>query len=549
MRVADTIVEVLKTEGVPFVAGFPGDDLLPLWDALYECGDIPLIVTRHEQASVFMADGYARSSGEPGVAIVTNGPGRTNALTAILNAFTDSVPLVVLFGHTSLKFLGKGALQEAPYLNFFAPVAKWVFGIPSADRVAEAFRRAFTLARSGRPGPVILEVSEDILTDEIERTPYRRTRRVRFGPDASDVDSALALMRESRRPLVYAGRGALSAGATEELKTLVETYSIPFMTSLLAKGTVPEDHPLCLGLGGYPRALYSTAPAQRYAEEADLVIALGCSFPQLATSNWLPKPAETHLIQVDVDPAELQKNYLADVTVLSDAKLFLQDVLRKAPEVLGRWRREEGPSVLEEVRVAKARWLDSWKPRLTSDEVPMNPFRVSWELGRLLDRHNTILLHDAGTTRAYISHHYETLFPKGFIGFGNTSAMGWSTPAAMGVKLGHPGMTVVNVIGDGSFGMTGMEIETAARNDIRTVTVIFNNQCLNATRDRQLRRFGKREIGILLGGDYAGLARALGAYGERVERPGELKTALDRALKHPGPAVLEVIVKPLEPRP
>jgi len=506
-------------------------------------------VTRHEQASVFMADGYARSSGEPGVAIVTNGPGRTNALTAILNAFTDSVPLVVLFGHTSLKFLGKGALQEAPYLDLFAPVAKWVFGIPSADRVPEAFRRAFTLARSGRPGPVILEVSEDILTDEIERTPYRRTRRVRFGPDASDVDSALALMRESRRPLVYAGRGALSAGATEELKTLVETYSIPFMTSLMAKGAVPEDHPLCLGLGGYPRALYSTAPAQRYAEEADLVIALGCSFPQLATSNWLPKPAETHVIQVDVDPAELQKNYLADVTVLSDAKLFLQALLHKAPEVLGRWRREEGPTALEGVRVSKARWLDSWKPRLTSDEVPMNPFRVSWELGRLLDRHNTILLHDAGTTRAYISHHYETLFPKGFIGFGNTSAMGWSTPAAMGVKLGHPGKTVVNVIGDGSFGMTGMEIETAARNDIRTVTVIFNNQCLNATRDRQLRRFGKREIGILLGGDYAGLARALGAYGERVERPDDLKTTLDRALSHPGPAVLEVIVKPLEPRP
>ena len=549
MRVADYIVEILKTEGVPFIAGFPGDDLLPLWDALYECGEIPLIITRHEQATVFMADGYARSSGEPGVAIVTNGPGRTNALTAIVNAFTDSVPLIVLFGHTSLKFLGKGALQEAPYLDLFAPMAKWVFSIPSADRVAEAFRRAFTLARSGRPGPVILEVSEDIITAEIERTPYPKTRRVRFGPDSEDVDRALALMRESRCPLVYAGRGALSAGATEELKTLIETYSLPFMTSLMAKGTIPEDHPLCLGLGGYPRALYSTAPAQKYAEEADLVLALGCSFPQLATSNWLPKPAETRLIQVDVDPAQLQKNYLADVTVLGDVKLFLQDLLRKAPEALGRWRREAGKSVLEEVRASKDEWLDSWKARLTSDEIPMNPFRVSWELGRLLDRRNTILLHDAGTTRAYISHHYETLFPNGFIGFGNTSAMGWSTPAAMGVKLGHPEKTVVNVIGDGSFGMTGMEIETAARNGIRTLTIIFNNQCLNATRDRQLRRFGNREIGILLGGDYAGLARCLGAYGERVERPGDLKPALDRAFKHPGPAVLEVMVKPLEPRP
>jgi len=548
MRVADCIVEILRTEGIRFVSAFPGDDLLPLFDAFYQTPDIPLMLTRHEQGAVFMADGYARSAGEPGVAMVTQGPGRCNALAAIVNAFTDSVPLVVIFGHTSLRFLGKGMLQEFPYLEHFVPMAKWAFSVPTPDRIPGAFRRAFTLARSGRPGPVILEVPEDILTADTERLPYTRTRRVRFAPDPGDVDQALVLMRESRRPLVYAGRGALSAGATEELKTLIETYSIPFMTSLMAKGTIPEDHPLCLGLGGYPRALYSTAPAQRYAEEADLVLALGCSFPQLATSNWLPKPAETHLIQVDVDPAQLQKNYLADVTVLGDAQLFLQDLLRKAPEALGRWRREVGKSVLEEVRTSKDQWLDSWKARLTSDEVPMNPFRVSWELGRLLDRRNTILLHDAGTTRAYISHHYETLFPNGFLGFGNTSAMGWSTPAAMGAKLAHPGKTVVNVTGDGSFGMTGMEIETAARNRIPILTVILNNQSLNATRERQHSRFPNREMGVRLGGDYAGLARALGAHGERVERPGDLKTALTRALNHPGPAVLEVMIKPLEPR-
>lgn len=549
MRIADFIVEILKIERVPFIAGFPGDDLLPLWDALYEREQIPLIITRHEQASVFMADGYARSSGEPGVAIVTNGPGRTNALTAILNAFTDSVPLVVIFGHTSMKLLGKGVLQEAPYLDTFAPMAKWTFSVPAPDRVVEAFRRAFTLARSGRPGPVILEIPEDILSADVEPTLYRKTRRVRSGPDSADVREALSLMGESRRPLLYLGRGALSGGASDELKTVIDTYSIPFMTSLMAKGTLPEDHPLCLGLGGYPRALYSTTPAQKFAEEADLVIALGCGFPQLATSNWLPKAPQVRLIQVDIDPAQLQKNYPADLAILSDAKLFLRALLEKAPEILGSWRKDLGTSMVQEVRASKSDWLESWRSRLSSEEIPMNPFRVSWDLGRFLDRRNTILLHDAGTTRAYISHHYETLFPNGFIGFGNTSAMGWSTPAAMGAKLGHPEKTVVNVTGDGAFGMTAMEIETAARNGIRTLTIVYNNRCLNATRDRQLRRFGKREIGVLLGGDYAGLARSLGAYGERVERPVDLKPALDRALKHPGPAVLEVIVKPLEPRP
>ena len=531
------------------MAGFPGDDILPLFDALYKCPEIPLILTRHEQATGFMADGYARSTGEPGVALVTKGPGRSNVLTSIVNAFTDCVPMVFLFGHSSRKSLGKGVLQEVPYLETFASVAKWTFSIPSPDRVPEAFRRAFTLARSGRPGPVILEITEDISAADIEAAPYTRTSRIRFAPDPEYVDQALALLRESNRPLVYAGRGALYAKASEELRTFIEAYSLPVMTTLPGKGVVPEDHPFCLGLGGYPRAAYSTGPAKKYAEEADLILALGCSFRQHATSRWLPKPANTRLIQVDVDPAELHKNYRADLAILSDVKLFLQAMLRKAPEVIGRWRQGTGKEIAGEIRGVKTKWLDSWKERLTTDEIPMNPYRVCWDLGHILDRHSTIMLHDAGTARAYIAHHYETLFPLGFIGFGGTSSMGWSTPAAMGAKLAHPDKVVVNVTGDGSFGMTGMEIETAARHGIRTLTIILNNQSLNATRQTQHGRFEGREIGIVLGGDYATLAQALGGYGERVAKPEDLKGAVTRALNHPGPAVLDVLVKPLEPRP
>ena len=531
------------------MAGYPGDDILPLFDAFSRCPEIPLILTRHEQAAVFMADGYARSTGEPGVAMVTNGPGRANAFSATLNAFTDCVPLVLLFGHNPLKFLGKGMLQEAPYLEDFASVAKWVFSIPSPERIPEVFRRAFTLARSGRPGPVILEIPGDIAMADMDRSPYIKTRRVRFAPDPKDVDQALALLQQSQRPLIYAGRGALYAEATPELMTFSETYALPVMTTLVAKGTIPEDNPFCLGLGGYPRAAYSTVPAQKYAEEADLVVALGCSFSQFATSNWLPKPSRAKLIQVDVDPAQLHKNYPAELAILADAKLFLQTLLQRGPEALGPWREGMRKSVVEKIRRLKKQWLESWEPRLTSVEVPMNPYRVCWDLGQLLDRHNTILLHDAGTTRVYISYHYETLFPNGFLGFGNTSCLGWSTPAAMGAKLAHPEKTVVNVSGDGAFGMTGMEIETAARNGIQSLTVILNNGCLNASRERQRARFQDQEHGVLLGGDYAALAQALGAYGERVERPEELEGAVLRALEHPGPAVLDISVKPLEPRP
>jgi acetolactate synthase-1/2/3 large subunit len=321
----------------------------------YNCAEIPLIVTRHEQATVFMADGYARSTGEPGVAVVTNGPGRTNALTAILNAYSDSVPLVVLFGHTAFKFLGKGMLQEKPYLDSFAPYAKWTFSIPSPDRVPDAFRRAFTIARSGRPGPVILEIPEDILTGEIERTPYAKTRRVRFGPDLGDVDRALELIRESHHPLVYAGRGALYSGATE-LRSFVETYSVPFMTSLMAKGTIPEDHPLCLGLGGYPRAMYSTQLAQKYAEEADLVLALGCSFPQLATSIFCLSHRRAVLFRTSHGTSELPSG----VNCLSDVKLCCRLSVRPRVLVSG-----ERSGKIGHRGVGESKQWRIMKPRLT----------------------------------------------------------------------------------------------------------------------------------------------------------------------------------------
>jgi acetolactate synthase I/II/III large subunit len=549
VRVADAIVDILQTEDVKFVSTLPGDDILPIFDALHQNGRIPLILTRHEQATVYIADGYARSTGEVGVAMVTKGPGRCNAFTAIVNGFTDCVPLVVIFGHSSRKQLAKGMLQEVPYLDTFQTMAKWTFSVPSAERIPEVFRRAFTLARSGRPGPVIIEIPQDISMAQAELPPYQKTRRVRFGPDPDDVEKLIELMQQAKRPLIYAGRGALWSGATQHLIKVAEAYAIPVMATLPAKGAMPEDHPLCLGLGGYPRAVYSTGQSRKFAEEADLVIALGCSFRQHATSSWLPIPAQAKLVQVDIDAAELHKNYAADLVILSDIDLFLRALIAQARARLSDWRRGMASEIAEEIKELKAKWMDSWNPRLRSDEIPMNPYRVCWDITHQLDRSKTILLHDAGVTRAYVSHHYEALNPLGFIGFGGTSAMGWSTPAALGAKLGNPDKTVVNFTGDGSFGMTGMEIETAARNDIRTLTVILNNESLGASRETLHDRFKGHEIGISLRGDYAGVARALGAFGERIDKPADLQPALARALTHEGPAVLEVRVKPLEPRP
>ena len=548
-RAADALVDILRTEGVKFVSTLPGDDILPIFDALHQNGQVRLILTRHEQATVYIADGYARSTGEVGVAMVTKGPGRCNAFTAIVNAFTDCVPLVVIFGHSSRKQWAKGALQEVPYLDTFQTMAKWTFSVPSPERIPEVFRRAFTLARSGRPGPVIIEMPQDISMAQAEIPPYQKTRRVRFGPDPDDVDKLIELLQSANRSVDLRRARRVWSGATDALVQVAETYALPVMATLPAKGAMPEDHPLCLGLGGFPRAVYSTGQSRKFAEEADLVIALGCSFRQHATSSWLPKPAHAKLVQVDIDAAELHKNYPADLVILSDIQLFLRALLQQGKEKLVTYRKGMATDVAAEIKELKNKWLDSWNPRLTSDEIPLNPYRVCWDLTHQLDPKKTILLHDAGVTRAYVSHHYEALNPLGFIGFGGTSAMGWSTPAALGAKLGNPDKTVVNFTGDGSFGMTGMEMETAARNDIRTLTVILNNESFGASRETLHERFNGHEIGISLRGDYAGVARALGAFGERVDKPEELKPALKRALAHPGPALLEIAVKPLEPRP
>src|SRR6267142_372232 len=355
MRAADALVDILRTEGVKFVATLPGDDILPIFDALHENGQVPLILTRHEQATVYIADGYARSCGEPGVAMVTKGPGRCNAFTAIVNAFTDCVPLVVIFGHSSRKQLAKGMLQEVPYLDTFQTMAKWTFSVPSAERIPEVFRRAFTLARSGRPGPVIIEVPQDISMAQADLPPYQKTRRVRYGPDPDDVDKLIELLQSAKHPLIYAGRGALWSRATDDLVKLSETYALPVMATLPAKGAMPEDHPLCLGLGGYPRAVYSTGQSRKFAEEADLVLALGCSFRQHATSSCLPKPANVKLVQVDIDPAELHKNYPADLVILSDIELFLRALGQQAPQQLASWRKGMATDITAEIKELKGK--------------------------------------------------------------------------------------------------------------------------------------------------------------------------------------------------
>lgn len=405
------------------------------------------------------------------------------------------------------------------------------------------------LAPGERPALSRLVSSTYLDEEQAVYEPVRR--RFRSAGDPVDIDRAAELLAKAERPVLYAGAGVLYAEAWDELRELAELLSAPVMTTLNAKSAFPEDHPLALGLGGFPIGLFATKQAVHFSRTADVCLAIGVSFKPSATRG-APQPRDIKLIQVDSDFTEVNKIYRPDVAIVGDAKLVLRGIIET---IRGHHRvRRNGldRDVVDTIARLKREWLEEWMPALTSEKVPINPYRLSWEINNTVDRRNTIILHDSGSVRGYLCHHYEALIPRGFLGFGGQSAMGWSMGAAMGAKLGNPDKTVINYIGDGSFGMTGMDFETAVRNRIPILTVVVNNEALNMSMETRRQQFGERYIWVELSGNYAEMARALGGWGRRVETPDEIVPALREALEvtqggHP--ALLEVKVERLIPEP
>lgn len=544
MRGAEGLVNALKAEGVEFVAGFPGGGMVDVIDALIDVPEITSILTRHERVAVDIADGYARASGKPGVAIVSQGAGGAHAFAGLAQAYSDNSPVLAILGHVPRRSIGNQEVQEIQNLEVFRSVTKWVARINMIQRVPEMMRRAFTCLRSGRPQPVALELPADVGAEEV---PDEELAYLPVGPgwrsagDPADVEAAAVALIEAKLPVIYAGAGVLYADGAQELMELAELLQAPVMSTLNSKSVFPEDHPLSLGLGGYPKSRFGTKPALCFAQRADVVLAIGNSFKSMATMR-LPRPEGVTLIHVNVDEQEINKNYQADLAILGDAKLVLSQLTEAVKSLEGGKGREKNEELQREIRAVREDWLSEWMPRLTSDEVPINPYRVTWDIMHGVDRRKTILLHDSGYPRPHSCHHYQALFPGGFMGMGGQSAMGWSLGAAMGAKLAHPDKMVVNVMGDGAFGMTGIDLETAVRHAIPILCVVVNNSSLGITAEGQ-----KRRHMVDLSGDYSRVATGLGALAERVEAPAEIIPALKRARKELDegrPALLEIIVKP-----
>ncbi|MEC9286805.1 MAG: thiamine pyrophosphate-binding protein [Chloroflexota bacterium] len=550
MRGADAIVRALEQEGVEYIAGFQGGGLNPLWTGLRNSETIKVFAARNERLGVEIADGYARATGKVGVAMTGTGPGATNTLTGIAGAFADNIPVLLLMGQVPLAQLGKEVQQEVS-ASIFDTLVKWRGTMAKVEDIPSIMRRAFTALRSGSPGPVVLEMPQDVLMTEVPDgsllyEPVGPGRKA--APAADEVAKAADLLVNAKNPVLNLGGGVLSAEAWDEAKELAELLSMPVATTLVAKGVFPEDHPLSMGMGCYPRSRYASGASLHMNRKADVVLAVGNSYRLPNGTDGRPIPESVSLIHVNADEHDLNKQYQADVPILADAKLALRAILDAVKERIGPGKGGLKEEVVAEIKQAKDKDLGAWEPVFNDTSTPTNGYRVVQELAKIIDPDKTIALHDAGGSRGYMSPFWNATKPRSYLGMGGMAAMGWSLGGAIGAKLGRPDDLVVHLLGDASFGMVGMELETAVRMGLPTLTIVVNNEGTGGGLMGMESPTGPPPDMAKLTGNWSKVAEGLGAYSERVEDPEEVGPALERAIaatESGQAALVEVMIKPM----
>jgi acetolactate synthase-1/2/3 large subunit len=537
-------------EGVEYIAGFQGGGLNPLWTGLRNSETIKVFAARNERLGVEIADGYARATGKVGVAMTGTGPGATNTLTGIAGAFADNIPVLLLMGQVPLAQLGKEVQQEVS-ASIFDTLVKWRGTMAKVEDIPSIMRRAFTALRSGSPGPVVLEMPQDVLMTEVPDgslvyEPVGPGRKA--APAADEVAKAADLLVNAKLPVLNLGGGVLSAEAWDEAKELAELLSMPVATTLVAKGVFPEDHPLSMGMGCYPRSRYASGASLHMNRKADVVLAVGNSYRLPNGTDGRPISEGVSLIHVNADEHDLNKQYQADVPILADAKLALRAILDAVKERVGPGNGGLKEEVVAEIKQAKDKDLGAWEPVFNDTATPTNGYRVVHELAEIVDLDKTIALHDAGGSRGYMSPFWTATKPRSYLGMGGMAAMGWSLGGAIGAKLGQPDKLVVHLLGDASFGMVGMELETAVRMGLPTLTIVVNNEGTGGGLMGMDSPTGPPPDMAKLTGNWSKVAEGLGAYSERVEDPEEVGPALQRAIaatESGQAALVEVMIKPM----
>ena len=533
MKSVDAVAKILKLEGVEYLFCFPANTLI---DAAAKI-DIRPIMTRTERTLINMADGFSRMTNGKrlGVATIQAGPGSENAFAGVAQAFSDSVPILVLPGCVSRHNMDIPTNFES--VKNYAGVTKWVAQINLADRVPDMMRRAFSLLRMGHPAPVILEMPTDVATEDIQDNfEYHIPQSSRPSGDPQSVKEAIKMLMSSKKPILHVGQGVLYAEATDELVEFAELTQVPVMTTLAGKSAFPENHPLSLGTSGYT----GTGMVKHFLPKADLIFGLGCSFSKSVMSTRIP--SGKIMIQNSIDEYDINKDYAIDQAIVGDAKLVLKQLIDQAKTQLDIEPRNNPSSKVQQV---KEQWLSEWMPKLTSDEVPINPYRLIWDLMQTVDKEQTIITHDSGNPRDQMVPFYETVTPRSYIGWGKSTQLGYGLGLIMGAKLAAPEKLAINVMGDAAFGMAGMDFETAVRERIPILTIILNNSALGGY-EHHLPTATEKYGTKFLSGDYTKVAEGLGGYSEKVEAPDDIIPSIKRAQKETEagrPALLEVITR------
>jgi acetolactate synthase-1/2/3 large subunit len=533
VKVAQAIAKAMKAEGIDILFAYPVN---PLIEAAAE-EDIRTIIVRQERTGLHMADAYSRlSSGDKiGVFCMQHGPGAENAFGGVAQAYSESVPILVMpagyprrLAHYYPNFNSVSNMRQ---------VTKWAEPLTMGRAVPEVMRRAFFQLRNGRPGPVLIEVPVDVFGEDVpEGWVHRPSFQARTGPDPAAVAEAARVLAAAERPVIYAGQGVHYAKAWQALKALAEAWTIPVTTSIEGKSAFPEDHPLSLGSGG--RA--NPRPVKRFLAEADVILGVGCSFA--LTGFGVPMPAGKTIIHATLDPMDLAKDVPVAQGLIGDAELTLT-ALTAAMGGLDRSKADARAGVAGEIAELKTAWMAEWAPKLSNNAAPINPYRVVAELNRLVDKDRVIVTHDAGSPRDQMTPFWEATAPLSYIGWGKTTQLGYGLGLAMGAKLARPEHLCVNVWGDAAIGFTGMDFETAARERIPILSILFNNFSMAIEipiMPVSQAKYGSTDIS----GHYADMAKALGCYGERVTDPAEIVAALKRgiaATEAGQPALIEFI--------
>jgi acetolactate synthase-1/2/3 large subunit len=533
MRGADALARILKLEGVEVLFAYPNHALI---DAAAKIGIRPMIA-RGEKTLINMADGYARATNgqKPSVIVVQAGPGIENAFGAFAQAYSDGVPLLMIPGGGDQRRTGEPPSFDP--LPVYRNVTKWAGRINMPERIGELTRRAFAQLRNGKPGPVLLELPADVSGGQVDDATFSYTpaRGYRSAGDPDDVAAAARMLATAQRPVLHVGHGVLWARAWDELRELAELLSVPVMTTMAAKSAFPENHPLSLGAGGHTL----TRAAAQFLVKSDLVFGVGCSFARGGFST--PIPAGKRLVQVTVDGRDIDRDYLVEQAVIGDARLVLRQLIDEARRQGGGASRNG--AVAAEIQQLKEATHREWQSRLESSDTPINPYRVIAELNRVLDKSASIVTHDSGNPRDQTLTNIEVTTPRGYIGWGKSTQLGTGLGIALGAKLASPDKTVVNVMGDLAFGTVGMEIETAVRERLPIMTVILNNSVMGGY-GHHMPTASEQFRSNRLSGNYARVAEGLGAHAERVERPDDVRAAMERAIaatRDGQPAVLEMI--------